>query len=118
MESCCSYLFDKFFPPIDKAIAIAGYSKEELDDIILVGGSSRIPIITTRLETYFGKPVNKQLSPDEAICKGATYYAGLLQGDPTLQDVSFKDIAPMTIGTDYEDDSGITKVFPIIPKAT
>ena len=59
LESCCSDLFDKFFPPIDKALDIAGYSKDDLDDIILVGGSSRIPIITTRLETYFGKQVNK-----------------------------------------------------------
>lgn len=42
-ESCCSDLFDKFFPPIEKALVIAGYSKDELDDIILVGGSSRIP---------------------------------------------------------------------------
>ena len=88
------------FPPIEQALEAANYEKTEIDDIVIVGGSCRIPMIGQQLQAYFGKPVNLQLKPDEAICMGASIYAGLIQRDPTLQGVSFRDITPMNLGTD------------------
>ena len=77
-EQVCAPLIDRLFPPIEKALEAANYTRNEIDDIVLVGGSSRIPIITTKLEDYFQKPVNLQLRPDEAICEGACIYAGMM----------------------------------------
>ena len=101
-ELICQPIFDRCFPPMEKAITDAGFQKEDIDEIILVGGSSRISQIETRLEQYFGKAPNKQLNPDEAVCQGATLYAAKLSGDPAFDDMVFKDVTPMALGTEIE----------------
>ena len=87
-ESICEPIFDRCIPPIEKAIAASGFTRDEIDDVIMVGGCSRIPKLKERVQAFFnGKRLNQQLSPDEAICQGATIYAGKIAGHPELQDL-------------------------------
>ena len=89
--------------------------KDQIDEIIMVGGSSRIPRILERVQNFFaGKHLNQQISPDESVCLGATYYAAMKSGDQTIARVDFTDVIPLHLGTDIADDD----VFVIIPKNT
>lgn len=72
-ESLCQPLFEKCLPPIEQVLRDAGLKKEQVDDIVLVGGSTRIPYIQNSLSEFFGgKPLNKSINPDEAVATGAT----------------------------------------------
>ena len=79
-EEIASHIFDKCIPPITEALDQAGMSKEEINEIILVGGSTRIPKVRLLLKHYFGKEVNCSLDPDIAVAMGATIQAGILSG--------------------------------------
>lgn len=78
-ENLSKEIFERCFTPLDRAIAASGFSKDEFDEVIIVGGSTRIPMIRKMLSEYFGgKELNLQLHPDEAIATGATIKAGML----------------------------------------
>ena len=79
-EDMSSHILDKCIPPIEEALLEAGISKEEINEIILVGGSTRIPKVRNLLKNYFGKEVNCSLDPDTAVAMGATIQAGILSG--------------------------------------
>ena len=66
--------------PLKKSLEEAKITKDEVDEIILVGGSTRVPKIQSMLKEYFGKELNKQLNPDEAIAEGAAIQAGMMAG--------------------------------------
>ncbi|CAL4949409.1 unnamed protein product [Urochloa decumbens] len=96
-------LFRKTMVPVKKAMADAGLKKEDIDEIVLVGGSTRIPKVQQLLKDYFnGKEPNKGVNPDEAVAYGAAIQGSILSGhvDNNTKDVILLDVTPLTLGTE------------------
>ena len=81
---------------IDTAISDADIDKSEIDEIVMVGGSTRIPKVSDIVQEYFSKDLNKGVNPDEVVAKGAAIQAGVLKGD--VQDVLLLDVTPLSLG--------------------
>ena len=97
-ECVCKDLFDKLIPPIKEALNDANLKKEDINDIILVGGSSRIPKIQEMLSKYFNnKKLNKTVNPDEIVAAGAATQASILKEKGELQIIN---INPISLGID------------------
>ncbi len=96
MESLCSDLFARLLEPCKKAMADAGTKKEDIDEILLVGGSTRIPKVQEMVKDFFGKSPNKSVNPDEVVSVGAAIQGGILSGDVT--DVLLLDVTPLSLG--------------------
>lgn len=107
-------LFKKTMKPVEKVLKDAGLSKSEIHDIVLVGGSTRIPKVVQLLEDYFnGKKASKGINPDEAVAYGAAVQGGILGGDTdeTLDKLLLLDVNPLTLG--IETTGGVmTKLIP------
>ena len=98
-EDCCQDLFDKCFPPITQALEDANLQKEDIDEIVLVGGSTRIPKIQEKLKEYFnGKELSKKINSDEAVAEGATIQAQLIKDGKINDIIKFIDINPISLG--------------------
>ncbi|KAL6615219.1 hypothetical protein ACP70R_037489 [Stipagrostis hirtigluma subsp. patula] len=100
-EELNSDLFRKTLVPVKKAMADAGLRKADIDEIVLVGGSTRIPKVQQLLKDYFdGKEPNKGVNPDEAVANGAAVQASIVGGhlDNTTQGMVVLDVAPLTLG--------------------
>jgi len=82
--------------PCEKALKDAGLSKSDIDEVILVGGSTRIPIIQEKVEQFFGKKPSKGVNPDEVVAVGAAIQGGVLSGD--VKDVLLLDVTPLSLG--------------------
>jgi len=91
-------LIAKSIEPCKKAIADAGISVSQIDEVLLVGGSTRVPAVVDAVEAYFGKKPNKSLNPDEVVATGAGIQGGILSGDENLNDVLLLDVTPLTLG--------------------
>jgi len=89
-------LVQRTLKPCQEAIKDAGIDKDEIDEIILVGGSTRIPAIQEAVEKFFGKKPNKGVNPDEVVAVGAAIQGGVLSGD--VQDVLLLDVTPLSLG--------------------
>jgi heat shock protein 1/8 len=103
LESICMHLFQKCMNPVQKVLQDSGISKSNIDDIVLVGGSTRIPKIQDLLSQFFGgKELSKNINPDEAVAYGAAAQAALLSGDgkkdEKLEDLLLLDVAPLSLG--------------------
>lgn len=96
LEELVSDLVTKTFKPVDQAIADSGISKSDINDVILVGGQTRMPMIQRKVEEYFGKKPNISVNPDEVVAVGAAVQAGVLQGD--VKDVLLLDVIPLSLG--------------------
>jgi len=110
-------LFRKTMEPVEKVLRDAKMSKKEVDEIVLVGGSTRIPKIQSLLQQYFqGKEPNRTINPDEAVAYGATVQAAILSGTigDAGNDVLLLDIAPLSLG--LETAGGVMTV--LIPRNT
>ena len=83
-EELAAPVFEKLKEPLDKAMNSAGLDSEEITEVLLVGGSSRIPWVRRWLETYFQKPPNDMLNADEGVAFGATVMAGLCCGEDII----------------------------------
>ncbi len=95
-ESLISNLVERTVGPCKKAIEDSGYKVEEIDEVILVGGSTRIPMVQDRVKALFGKEPNKGVNPDEVVAIGAAIQGGVLAGD--VKDVLLLDVTPLSLG--------------------
>ena len=96
LENLCSDIFDRLLEPCKKAMQDAGLSKEEIKEVILVGGSTRIPKVQQLVKDFFGKEPSKSVNPDEVVSLGAAIQGGVLAGDVT--DVLLLDVTPLSLG--------------------
>lgn len=95
-EQLSDSLVERTLGPCKEALKDAGLSKSDIDEIILVGGSTRIPKIQEAVEKFFGKKPNKSVNPDEVVAVGASIQGGVLSGD--VQDVLLLDVTPLSLG--------------------
>jgi len=91
-------LFKKTLKPVEQVLKDAKLKKADIDDIVLVGGSTRIPKVQAMLEEYFGKKARKDVNPDEAVAFGAAVQGGVLAGDAATEEIILMDVNPLTLG--------------------
>ncbi|MGZ9431710.1 molecular chaperone DnaK [Mycoplasma sp. CB776] len=111
-EAMTAYLVDKTRKPIMDALKEAKLEAKDLDEILLVGGSTRIPAVQTMIEHTLGKKPNRSINPDEVVAIGAAIQGGVLAGE--IDDVLLLDVTPLTLG--IETMGGIAT--PLIPRNT
>ena len=95
-EQLSDNLVKRSMAPVAKALQDAGLSKSDIDEVILVGGSTRIPVIQEEVERFFGKKPSKGVNPDEVVAIGAAIQGGVLSGD--VKDVLLLDVTPLSLG--------------------
>ncbi len=95
-EQLVDDLVERTIPPMEKALKDAGVSPDAIDEVILVGGSTRIPKVQEVVEKFFGKAPNRSVNPDEVVAIGAAVQGGVLSGDVT--DVLLLDVTPLNLG--------------------
>ncbi|RUO21169.1 molecular chaperone DnaK [Aliidiomarina iranensis] len=112
LESLVEDMVKKTLEPVKQALADAGLKVGEINDIILVGGQTRMPKVQELVADFFGKEARKDVNPDEAVAVGAAVQAGVLQGD--VKDVLLLDVCPLSLG--IETMGGV--MTPLIEKNT
>ncbi|MCE9664867.1 molecular chaperone DnaK [Halomonas sp. M5N1S17] len=112
LESLVEDLVQRSMGPCKTALADAGLSASEIDDVILVGGQTRMPMVQKKVADFFGKEARKDVNPDEAVAVGAAIQGGVLGGD--VKDVLLLDVTPLTLG--IETLGGV--MTPLIEKNT
>jgi molecular chaperone DnaK len=96
LEALVEDLIAKTLPPCKTALKDAGITASEIDEIIMVGGMTRMPKVVAEVKNFFGKDANKSVNPDEVVAMGAAIQAGVLQGD--VKDVLLLDVTPLSLG--------------------
>jgi molecular chaperone DnaK len=111
-EQLADPILKKLMPPVEQAIKDAGLSPKDIEEIVLVGGSTRIPKVQEMVKDFFGKEPNKSVNPDEVVALGAAVQAGVLGGEKT--DILLLDVTPLSLG--IETLGGVAT--PMIQKNT
>lgn len=99
-ESLTSDLIDRTVEPTEQALADAGYETNDIDEVILVGGSTRMPQVQEKVETVVGTEPKKNVNPDEAVALGAAIQGGVLAGD--VEDIVLLDVTPLSLGIEVK----------------
>ena len=105
-------LLNRCKTPVETALRDAGVSKSDIDEVVLVGGSSRIPAVQQLVKEYTGKEPNQSVNPDEVVAVGAAIQAGVLAGE--VKDIVLLDVTPLTLG--IETLGGV--MTPLVPRNT
>ncbi|TYB31224.1 MAG: molecular chaperone DnaK [Candidatus Mcinerneyibacterium aminivorans] len=113
-ENLIMDLVESSFDPCKTALNDADLNKSDIDEVILVGGSTRIPLVQQKVEEFFNKKPNLKVNPDEAVSLGAAVQAGILSGEGELKDMVLLDVTPLTLGV--ETLGGV--MTPLIEKNT
>ncbi|HEX8397063.1 MAG TPA: molecular chaperone DnaK [Pyrinomonadaceae bacterium] len=95
-EQLVEPILQRLMPPVEQAIKDAGLTKDKIEEIVLVGGSTRIPKVQEMVKSFFGKEPNKTVNPDEVVALGAAVQAGVLGGEKT--DILLLDVTPLSLG--------------------
>jgi len=112
LEQLVGQLVDRSLEPVKKALADAGLQPGDIDEVVLVGGMTRMPLVQQKVQEYFGKEPHKGVNPDEVVAIGAAIQAGVLKGE--VKDVLLLDVTPLTLG--IETLGGV--MTPIIERNT
>ncbi|WP_322511147.1 molecular chaperone DnaK [Chloroflexus sp.] len=112
LEQLCADLIERSMGPVRQALRDAGLQPSQIDEIILVGGQTRMPAIQAAVRNFFGKEPNRSVNPDEVVAIGAAIQAGVLGGE--VKDVLLLDVTPLTLG--IETLGGV--MTPIIERNT
>ena len=112
LEQLVSDLLDRTEGPCRQALADAGLTPQQIDEVILVGGMTRMPAVQLKVKEIFGKEPNKSVNPDEAVAMGAAIQAGVLVGD--VRDILLLDVTPLTLGLETLGNV----CTPLIPRNT
>lgn len=103
-ESLIDNIINRTLVPCESALKKANIKKEEIDEVILVGGSTRIPAIQNAVENFFGKAPNRSVNPDEAVACGAAIQGAILNGDKGVGDILLLDVIPLSLGIETEGE--------------
>ena len=95
-EQLCNDLFERAIEPTKKCLADAGKKASDIDEVVLVGGSTRVPKIQELVKAFFGKEPNRSVNPDEVVAIGAAVQAGVLSGE--VKDLLLLDVTPLSLG--------------------
>jgi len=96
LEALVSDLVERTMEPCKKALADSGFSISDINEVVMVGGMTRMPLVLQKVKEFFGKEPNLSVNPDEVVALGAAVQAGVLQGD--VKDVLLLDVTPLTLG--------------------
>ncbi len=111
-ESLCNDLLDRLFDPVNTVIDDSGWNPDEIDEVVLVGGSTRMPMVKQLVKTLVPNPPCQSVNPDEVVAIGAAIQGGILSGE--LRDLLLNDVTPLSLG--LETVGGLMKV--LIPRNT
>lgn len=114
LEKMVMDLVDRTFESVDRALKDAGISKSEVNEIIMVGGMTRMPLVQRKVEEYFGKKPNLSVNPDEVVAVGASIQAAVLAGDTSVQDITLLDVTPLSLGVKVN----MGEMHVVIPRNT
>ncbi|MDA0814981.1 MAG: molecular chaperone DnaK [Chloroflexi bacterium] len=112
LDQLVGELVDRSLGPVKKALDDAGMKPSDIDEVVLVGGMTRMPLVQQKVQEFFGKEPHKGVNPDEVVAVGAAIQAGVLKGD--VKDVLLLDVTPLTLG--IETLGGV--MTPIIERNT
>ena len=101
-ESLVSHLLEKSKAPCLQALKDAGLTPDKIDEVILVGGTTRIPAVQELVEKLFGKKPNMSVNPDEAVAIGAAVQGAVLSGDKSASDIVLLDVTPLSLGLELQ----------------
>ena len=121
-ERVCGPLLERLRRPIERSLRDAGVSLADIDQVVLVGGATRLPVVRRFVEKLFGWKPSFSINPDEAIAIGAALQCGMKARDKEIQEVVLTDVCPYTLGTEVMVDNGIFEedghYLPIIERNT
>ncbi len=121
-ERACAPLLDRLRKPIERSLRDAGVSLQEIDQIVLVGGATRSPVVRKFVAKLFGRIPLFGVNPDEAVAIGAALQCGMKSRDKEIQEVVLTDVCPFTLGTEVMVDNGVFEepghYLPIIERNT